>query len=331
MDVATYPAVRFKPRRFAHINMWVSDIDQSLKFYSETCGIGVQATEPGLKAGFLTNGNTHHDMGLVEITRGRARLGRDGQVQVPATMGVKPGLFHIGWEMENEAVLVDAIRRFSAAELPYDSTVDHQVSRSIYLPDPDGNLNEFYADAMKEWHGWFKGELELITGVWNPGDTPPTSDVRYDPDPVLTAVERAPVHPLRITHAALATHDAGRLRAFYEQVAGLETTYISTDGKAVCMRGTAAGFDLGICQVPADRPIGVHHFGFVLADEVAAAKAEAALTRAGRKPPISVDNANKRAFFILSPDKAWVEFGVERGGGHAPLEADDAAMRPFLV
>lgn len=97
------------------------------------------------------------------------------------------------------------------------------------------------------------------------------------------------------------------------------------------MRGTAAGFDLGICQVPVGRPTGIHHFGFVLANDDTVTKAEAALTRAGRKPPISVDNANKRAFFILSPDKAWVEFGVERGGGYVPLEDDDAAMRPFLV
>jgi catechol 2,3-dioxygenase len=331
MDVATYPAVRFKPRRFAHINMWVSDIGQSMRFFSEVCGVRAQATEPDLKAGFLTNGSTHHDIGLVEMTRGHARLGRDGQVQVPADMGVRPGLFHMGWEMENEADLVAAIHRFSESELPYDSTVDHQVTRSIYLPDPDGNLNEFYADVMKDWQGWFKGEMELITGVWNPGEPEPSTAVKYDPKPKLWQVEGAPMHPLRITHAALTTYDVGRLRNFYEQVAGLETTFISRDGKVAILRGTAASHDLAICEVAHGQKTGIHHFGFELPDEAAVAAAETALTKAGRKPPMRIDNDAKRSFFLLSPDKAWVEFGVARDQDLAALEQADPALRPFMI
>ena len=329
--------VNFAPRRFAHVNMWVGDLNESMKFYNEVCGVGAQATEPDLRAGFLTNGNTHHDMGLIEVTGGNERLGRDGQVQVTADMGLNPGLFHLGWEMENEADLVAAIERAKRADIAFDSTVDHLVTRSIYLPDPDGNMLEFYADVMKDWQGWFKGDLELITGVWNPGDPEPTTDPRYDPDAPITTVKDAPVHPLRITHAALATNDLGRLRAFYEDVGGLETSFVSRDGKLACLNGTAtslglSGCDLAICEVAADQPTGMHHFGFELENEKAVDAAVDALAGAGRAPKISIDNEMKKSFFILSPDDAWVEFGVDRSNGFSALDAEqDPTSRPFLV
>ena len=323
--------IGFAPRRFAHVNMWVSDIDESMKFYNQVCGVGGQATEPDLRAGFLTNGNTHHDMGLVEITRGAARLGRDGQVQIPADLGTQPGLFHLGWEMENEADLAAAIERAQRANLPIDSTVDHLVTRSIYLPDPDGNLLEFYADVMKDWQNWFKGELDLITGVWQPGVPEPATDPRYDPNAQITRVEGAPVHPLRITHAVLTTHDLPGLRAFYEDVGGLETNFAPANGGVVVLNGTAASFDLAICQVDEKSPIGLHHFGFELSDEAAVENAEQALAERGNNPPIRIDNPTKRAFFIRSPDDVWVEFGVARKAGVALDEVDDPAAIPFLV
>ncbi|MSP51370.1 MAG: VOC family protein [Alphaproteobacteria bacterium] len=170
MDVATYPTVQFKPRRFTHINMWVSDIDRSMRFFSEIlrgrCAghrVRTQSRVPNQRQHAPRHGaGRNHPQQSASLARwAGSGTGRHGRQTRPIPHG---------WEMENESELVAAIRRFAASGLPYDSTVDHLVARSIYLPDPDGNLNEFYADAMKDWRVWFMGQLRLITGVWNPGE-----------------------------------------------------------------------------------------------------------------------------------------------------------------
>src|SRR5579872_4615226 len=129
--------VMFSPRRLAHANIFVGQLERSLDFYHDVCGLEMVGTEPGIRAGFLTNGNTHHDIGCVEVAT-TARIGRDGHVQVPKGRGRQPGMNHFGWEMECEADLVDAYRRARDAGLKIHRTVDHQISHSIYLFDPDG-------------------------------------------------------------------------------------------------------------------------------------------------------------------------------------------------
>ena len=61
----TEPAVRFHPRRLGHANLFVSDLDRSMRFYSAVCGLEEVRREPAIRIGFLSNGNTHHDVGLV--------------------------------------------------------------------------------------------------------------------------------------------------------------------------------------------------------------------------------------------------------------------------
>jgi len=39
--------------------------------------------------------------------------------------------------------LVDAIQRLKKTDQPIAFFADHQLSHSIYIPDPDGKLNEF--------------------------------------------------------------------------------------------------------------------------------------------------------------------------------------------
>lgn len=156
--------VAFRPRRLGHVNLYVSDLEASLSFYERHCGLARVRMESAIGAGFLSNGNTHHDLGLIEISRGQDRHGRDGHVQIQSTRGRQPGLNHLGWEMENQAALVQAYERMRAAGMAPQALYDHIISHAVYVPDPDGNVHEFYADSMKDWESVFN----LTMTTWSP-------------------------------------------------------------------------------------------------------------------------------------------------------------------
>jgi len=102
--------VRFSPRRLGHLNLFVRDVEKSAAFYRDVCGFQEVFREEGISMVFMSNGNTHHDLGLMEITDA-TRIGRDGHVQVKPGTGKTPGLNHLGFEMETELGLVEAYRR----------------------------------------------------------------------------------------------------------------------------------------------------------------------------------------------------------------------------
>jgi catechol-2,3-dioxygenase len=88
--------VRFQPRRLGHVNLYVSQLERSIAYYEKVCGIELVRIEAAIRAGFHSNGNTHHDIGLIEISKGEARLGRDGKVQIAgsvSTMACRVGSF----------------------------------------------------------------------------------------------------------------------------------------------------------------------------------------------------------------------------------------------
>ena len=60
------PKVDFKPRRLGHVNLFVGDLEKSTSFYTEVAGIELVRREPGIDAVFVSNGNTHHDIALMQ-------------------------------------------------------------------------------------------------------------------------------------------------------------------------------------------------------------------------------------------------------------------------
>ncbi len=89
----------FRSRRLGHVNFFVDDLDKTTRFYRDVCGLALEFSEVGLKATFLGTGNTPHDVGCIETTKGRDRYGKDGHLQLPKEVGVKPGLNHLAWEV----------------------------------------------------------------------------------------------------------------------------------------------------------------------------------------------------------------------------------------
>ena len=321
--------VKFGPRRLGHANIFVGDLERTMKFYNTVVGLEEVCRERGIEAGFLSNGNTHHDIGCIQASLA-TRVGRDGHVQVSGERGSQPGLNHFGLEMASEAELVAAYQRAQQAGLALHRTTDHQLSHSIYVFDPEGNLLEFYADMMKEWWTVFKPETHLISGHWDPTAAPATAEPFYHPSPEIKEVVGAMFRPQRITHAALVARDFDTMLRFYTDTAGLETDRLAPDRAWAVLRGTAGPHALTLLPETPDRPAGMHHMGFEMRDDRALDEGLARARSAGVEPELVLEHPTKRAVFITDPDGMRVEFVVERAPALAHRQAGDERLVAYL-
>lgn len=331
-EAATRVEPVFRSRRLGHVNLFVDDMARSTRFYNRVCGLTVEFTELGLKANFFGTGNTPHDVGVIETTKGVNRYGRDGHLQIPADAGERVGLNHLAWEVDNEAELVAGYQRARVRGVDVKRLADHQIAHSIYLPDPDGNMNEFYVDTVRDWRSVLHGELDLITTVWRPDPARATAEPRYDPDPEIRHVAEAPFHPQRLTHAVLATRQVDRLEAFYRDIAGLEPVFRSPAGELVLLRAAHRGYRYHLAIVAADSEAeeGLHHYGLELTDEAALGTALRAARDSGLTIERDVETAAKRGVFVRDPDGFRVEFYATRAHG-APADPGRGADRAWRV
>jgi len=317
----TVSAVKYGPRRLGHCNLFVTDLERSMQFFNKVCGFEEVFRESALDFGFLSNGNTHHDIGLCEISA-EARIGRDGHVQVAKERGNHAGLNHFGWEMENEKLLVEAYNRAISVNQKIHRTTDHQISHSNYVFDPDGNLHEFYADAMTDWRTIFHGGTgPEISGDWDPNAAPPSNKPKFQDPFELRRVEQALVHPVKITHAVMLTPNLDAMVKFFTDVGGLEIVRPSLGDDLVCLVGTNSGhaYDIALFKQSTDDENPVHHYSFNVADEKEMEAAEAALANNNIDVEFSVDSPFKRSLFIQDHDGQRFEFYTLRQTGLATL------------
>jgi catechol 2,3-dioxygenase len=295
-----------RPRRFGHVNLWVSDLERSIHFYEDVLGIELVRRERPLKMGFHSNGNSHHDVGMVEISRGEDRYGRDGMVQIPKTRGTEVSLNHIAWEMTSERELVEAYKR---TQPHFDSdlwTVDHIVAHSFYVPDPDGNMHELYADALDDWRTVFNLDIEdEVTASWDPLGAPPSDAHRYPVDPPIRSVPDAPLHPIRISRATLTTSDLDRMADFFVKIFGL--TLNRREGGVARFGGSAGGEDLQLVEVPEGAKTGLQSFTFVIPADCDMAAAAAILSGHGVDAALSACSEGP-LLTVTDPDGFRIEF-----------------------
>ena len=320
MNDAGAAYVRFSPRRLGHANLFVGELERSCEFYNRICGLEEVRREPGISAGFLSNGNTHHDVGLVQVKETEA-TGIDGYVQISMSRMARPGLNHLGWELENERQLVEAYERYLAAGLDVHRTTDHQISHSVYVFDPEGNLNEFYADAMHDWRSIFNPDRDdLVSNHWDPLAASRTEEPMYPASPRLRVVDGAVFHALRITRAVLVASDLSLLRRFYENIGGLEPAYESPGDGFVRLRGTSSSDDLVLFAARDGLPPGLHHVSFELDDATDMDAAAAALPDLGYEIEYRIDAETKRSVFIRDPDGIGVELYRPGASGASVFE-----------
>lgn len=294
--------VRFAPRRLGHLNIFVTDVEKSAAFYRDVCGFREVFREPGISMIFMSNGNTHHDLGLMEITQ-KERIGRDGHVQVHPGMGKTPGLNHLGMEMENEAQLVDAYKRAKAQDVSISRTTDHQISHSVYLSEINGHTLEFYADMIEDWHEFYAQNTgELISGHWEPGATAPTRDSRFSPEPSLYRETSAVLQARNVAYAGLPVKNLEHSLKYYAEVLGLDPVAVDRDAKFAILQGSAkGGCDICLVEVPDFPAVRLLFGGVTLHDGKSIADAERTLKDKGI-PVTVVGGGAASCIVVVDPD-----------------------------
>jgi catechol 2,3-dioxygenase len=136
-----------------HVHLKVSDLERSIRFYSDVLGFDVMQRY-GTQAAFLSAGGYHHHIGL------NTWESRGGPPPAPGTTG----LFHVAFRYPDRASLADALRRLTEHGVRLDGASDHGVSEALYLRDPDGNGIELYWDRPRnEWPRDENGDLRMGT------------------------------------------------------------------------------------------------------------------------------------------------------------------------
>ena len=246
----------FRPRRLGHANLFVSDYERASQFYQSVVGFEEVYRQPDNRASFLSNGNTYHDLGLTDV---HSKYAAKDQ---------KPGMWHLAFELETEADLVDGYNRAKKAAVEFAFVMDHDVARSVYKHDPDGNMVEIYADVEKDWRALRHGVIIKEKPKWVPGVTAaPQAEKNYPENPDLVVVERALFHPKKITHVALVAEDFEGMFDYYVDIVGLDPLSGNRSGASAVLRGTASAGDVTLYRKSAELHPGLHHVGFEVWNE----------------------------------------------------------------
>ena len=125
-------------------NLFINDLDRSVEFYTKICGFEITALETKIGAGFFSNGNTHHDIGVVEV-KNYEELAKTRHGETSAR-GYVAGLNHFGWEMANQKELVDA--HFRAIEVGIEPRVTDQGTSPVLHSSPPWTPGDFNRSTL---------------------------------------------------------------------------------------------------------------------------------------------------------------------------------------
>ena len=123
-----------------HVVIKVRDIERAEAFYNGVLGLPIVArSERSPIMTFFSLGN-HHDFAVLG-------LGDDAEAAPRKAAGLAHVAFKIGESLDD---LREAKSHLDDAGIEC-APVDHEVTKSLYFADPDGNQVELYVDASDVW------------------------------------------------------------------------------------------------------------------------------------------------------------------------------------
>ena len=129
-----------KPRiRRTHLALFVKDPFASAPWYEEV--LNMQVTARGEQWVFLSFGEKHHDIALIQADP--PAPGQDARGPI--------NMQHYGLEIEGG---MEELRRLYGMllrkNIPVVKTTDHKVGYGLYFTDPDGHRMEFFLETVHD-------------------------------------------------------------------------------------------------------------------------------------------------------------------------------------
>jgi catechol 2,3-dioxygenase len=119
-----------------HLVLKVKNLARSEAFYCDLLGMQISVRTPGNTMTFLTLGS-HHELALLESSDSEAE-------------GKSLGVDHFAFKLDGGLPeLAAAKHELEQAGHPV-APIDHVVTKSLYLRDPDGNKVELYVEGA-DW------------------------------------------------------------------------------------------------------------------------------------------------------------------------------------
>ncbi|MEZ5737119.1 MAG: VOC family protein [Novosphingobium sp.] len=304
-------AIRYRPNRLGHVNLFVGNYEETCRFLWEICGLEATGLMPDIGSGFYSNGRTHHDIGFIELDGyHRFKAKRTYTIVEPESRGSGPGLNHFGWEMRTERDLVDAYHR--ALEHGISPRITNNgTSYSNYLFDPGGGQHQLYADNELDWRtAYTGGTVDLHRPAnWTPGASSPSEEEMFTLDADIRKHPDKPVSPRGVTHAMILTGKFDDVYGFYNETLGLDGEIYTVEGRRISwlypLEDRPAVILVEKAGLDADE---MHHASFELWDDDDVDTIAERLEAAGAPPVARVKNPYKDSVFIANPDGLLFEF-----------------------
>lgn len=301
----------FQARRLGHVNLFQASPRVVSAFYREVAGVGLHYHK-GERGFFHTNGNTYHDIGLMDAgAEGRSRLN------------------HLAFELVTEADLVYGYDEAVSNGVKFTKTASHDVAHAIYLNDPDGNGVEVYADIESNWRELRAGNVDEKPHKveWKPGDSVPLEEARFPVDPELSAVQGAIFPTRRVAAATLITRDFPAMLAFYTTVVGLVPIHGSQDSTYVVLAGTTGDIALTLFREASGRAAGLHHFSWEVGSAADLDAALPQLKATDHEVVADVEWRSRRGVFVKDPNGFLMQFYADS----KPISDDLNALHDDLA
>jgi catechol 2,3-dioxygenase len=199
-DVPAPPAHPQPPRGINHAVLNVRDLEVSHRFWTEIMGFrcvaelrpipGRQRPKMRFYSGLDAGGEvTHHDLALAEVPKAD---GSDGANRQPWDMQPKRvGLNHLAIAWPDRESWLKQVAFLQRRGVPFHRRVNHGMTHSVYISDPDGHGIEVLYELPREvWEGDIDAAQNYAEQLPTDGDESLTD--RTD-NPVFDAPAARPV------------------------------------------------------------------------------------------------------------------------------------------
>ncbi|HLZ68988.1 MAG TPA: VOC family protein [Dehalococcoidia bacterium] len=177
----TPPAAPVAPAGINHLVLNVKDIERAHAFWSGILGFeqcGELANRPGVTMRFY-RGNTgsHHDLALMQVQNPESVQDPSGEWNMGAQ---KTGINHVAIKWPSREAWLQEIAFLQSKGVPFHRRVDHGMTHSVYISDPDGHGIEVLYELPEEiWSGDVNGALNYAKNLPNEGPEALQDDTGY--------------------------------------------------------------------------------------------------------------------------------------------------------